>query len=137
MYTVAQAQTILDKRLTRFLDLAGIAGEAYNEQLAYATLALGGTVTNPLAVVSADLATVDDRRANLLVDIAEWQTLETYNYAIIASPPYADRVAYLRSYCAQQLADVETQNYMAGGVMPAAHTDYDDLVDEWEATWQS
>ena len=137
MYTATQARTILTKRLTRFLAQANISNEQFNEQLAYAILALGGTVTNPLSVVDADMSTVDDRRSNLLIDIAEWQTLETYNYAIVASPPYEDRVAYLRSYCLEQLRDVDTQNYMAGGVITAAHTDYSDLFDEWETTWQS
>ena len=124
IYTKTQAVTILTKRLSRLLASANLTGEQFDHQLTYAACLLGGTVSNPLSVVDADLATVAADRGELMLDIAELNTWDIAGFAILAGSDQAGRVAELRQTTAAGLARFGLVDQLSTGVIDLQQAEF-------------
>ena len=117
IYTKTQAVAILTKRLSRLLAQANLVGDTFDEELAVAIAMLGGTVSNPLAVVDADLATVPTDRGELMLDMAELSMWDVAGYAWLEGSGNENRVNYLRQRVDAGLLVVAGQDTIHTGVI--------------------
>ncbi len=89
--TRAIIETLVVRRCKNLMDAVSFAltyagaNDDLNDPIAWAIRKLSGTVSNPVSVSDADVASVSDSSFDALVDLAEYRTLVNIkgNYALV------------------------------------------------------
>lgn len=89
--TRAQLEKLIVKRCGKLMDAVDFdltytgVNDDLNDPIAWAVRRNGGTVSNPISVSDADIATLADSKLDALIDLAEYRTLINVkgNYALV------------------------------------------------------